>query len=288
MVKVVSFINMKGGVGKTTLAVNIAYCLSWIFEKSVLLVDIDPQFNATQYLVSAPHYVKYIEDEEKCTIMDIFREKPLRLPKTASKGDKIARPEPTLENSTINIVYSLDGSFRPRLDLIPSNLELMVLEISERGTEYRLARFLEKVKGRYDYVLIDCPPTTSIYTKAAFLASDALLIPVKTDHLSSIGLPLLDSVIEKYEHDYAHKVEKLGIVFNMVNKAYNLDKKIMRDIKNSGRPVFENNVRRSTTIARAVENRQAIFRFRDSKISHGPDIINITKEFLVKLGDNIE
>jgi len=272
---------MKGGVGKTTLAVNVAYGLSFYNDKDVLLVDVDPQFNATQYLVQGAKYVKYIEDEDNLTITDIFRSNPLTFPTTTGTGKKIARPKPTLKNTTMNVVSYTNGP--GKLDIIPSNLDLMTVETSERGAEYRLARFLDTIKEAYDNIIIDCPPTTSIYTCSAFLASDAIVTPVKPDHLSSIGLPLLDNVIAKYENDYAKKVTKLGVIFNMVHKGHRLDRRVMQEIRLSGRPYFTNYLRSSTTIARSVQARLPIFRYDDSKREHGPDLRNICNELLQKM-----
>ncbi|MBW1728198.1 MAG: ParA family protein [Deltaproteobacteria bacterium] len=277
----ISFLNMKGGVGKTTLAVNVAYGLSYFNDKDVLLVDVDPQFNATQYLVAGQHYLDYIEDEENLTITDIFRSNPLTFPTTTGAGKKEARPKPTLENSTIKINSWRDGP--GKLDLIPSNLGLMTVETSDRGAENRLARFLDQIKEAYDFIIIDCPPTISIYTCSAFLASDFIVTPVKPDYLSSIGLPLLDSVITKYERDYNKKIIKLGVIFNMVNTRHILDRRVMQEIRVSGRPYFTNYLRNSTTIARAVRARQPIYRYKDSKRKHGPDINNICNEMIQKM-----
>jgi len=280
----ISFLNMKGGVGKTTLAVNVAYGLAFFNDKDILLVDVDPQFNATQYLIQGARYVKYIENEDNLTITDIFRSNQLTFPTMTGSGKKIARPEPSLNNSTLRVASWSDAP--GKLDLIPSNLDLMMVESSERGTEYRLARFLEKIKDAYDYIILDCPPTISIFTCSAFLASDAIVTPVKPDHLSSIGLPLLDSVIVKYENDYDKAIIKLGVIFNMVNKRHNLDRRVMQNIRVSGRPYFNSYLRNSTTIARAVQARLPIFAYDDSKSKHGPDIKNICNELIQKMEDS--
>jgi chromosome partitioning protein len=191
------------------------------------------------------------------------------------------RPQPTLQNTTIEIVHWSNAP--GKLDIIPSNLDLMMIESSERGTEYRLARFVEKIKGAYDYLILDCPPTTSIYTCSSFLASDAIVTPVKPDHLSSIGLPLLDRVIAKYENDYNKKIKNLGVIFNMVHKGHILDRRVMQSIKLSGRPVFNYYLRDSTLIARAVRVGQPIFIYPQSKEEHGSDMRNICSEIVEKV-----
>lgn len=280
MTKVISFINMKGGVGKTTLAVNIAYALAYFFRKKVLLVDVDPQFNTTQYLVTPKNYMKYIEDDSNLTVFDIFRTGPLTMPTTVGQGRKEVRPAPTLKNTTIPI-YN-DGG---KLDLIPSALDLMTLESSARGTENLLARFLHSTKSAYDNIILDCPPTTSIFTVSAYIASDAFVTPVKPDYLSSVGLSLIDSAIAHYEDRFSKSINLLGVVFNAVNRSYTLDRDVMRQVRESGRPVFGTYLRRSTNIAKAVRAHQPIFIYPQSKEVHGPDIRKLTEELLEKLAE---
>jgi len=275
LTKVISFINMKGGVGKTTLAVNLAYAMAYFHEKRVLIVDVDPQFNATQYLVDPKSYLKYIEDDSKLTVFDIFRGGPLTMPTTVGQGRKEVRPAPTLKNTTIQI-YDHGG----KLDLIPSALDLMTLESSERGTENLLAGFLKSIGKAYDSIILDCPPTTSFFTISAYIASDAFITPVKPDYLSSVGLSLIDSATAHYEQRFAKKVKLLGAIFNAVNITYTLDREIMRQVRESGRPVFRNYLRRSTNIAKAVRSHEPIFLYSLTRREHGPDIRKLTEELI--------
>lgn len=279
MLKTISVINMKGGVGKTTLTANIAYAVAQFHEKRVLLVDMDPQFNATQYFVSQKDYVEYIEDPSKKTVLDIFQDSVETAPSTVKEKDQENKPIPvSLDNGTVNI-YKNKGKF----DIIPSTLRLMKIQESERGEEFKLKRFLDKVKNAYDYIFIDCPPTMSIYTLSAYLASDGYLIPVKPDYLSSIGLPLLERGIEEYEGRYGKKIQQIGVIFTMVSRTI-LMRDTMETLKSSpGRIVFDNFMRHSTTIARAVKKNKALFDYNDSR-EHGEEIKSIAKEFLDKVG----
>lgn len=278
--KIVSFINMKGGVGKTTLAVNVAYALSYFHHKKVLIVDVDPQFNTTQYLVTPKDYVDYLKDEKNLTIFDIFRGGHLKMPTTVGRGIREIRPAPKLSNTTISI-YKNGG----KLDLIPSALELMTIESSERGTENLLSSFLKSIEDAYDHIILDCPPTTSLFTISAYIASDAFITPVKPDYLSSVGLSLIDSATSHYQIRFSKSVKLLGVIFNAVNKSYRLDREVMRQVKNSGRPVFDNYIRRSTTIARAVRQHEPIFLFSESRREHGPDVRRLTEEIMTKLAE---
>ena len=222
--QVVAFMNMKGGVGKTTLAVNVAYGLAALHDKKVLMVDVDPQFNATQCLVQDVDYLNHINDPNKATIKDIFMPQnvaPVRT--TVGVGKVPTRRKISLSDCALNI---FDGESPPgfarhskgRLDLIPSTLELVEVQSSPRQTEMRLKTFLKEKCGGYDYVLIDCPPTISIFTEAAILASDKYVVPIKPDPLSVLGLPLLERYISDYTVDAGKKLEQAGIIFTLVRK----------------------------------------------------------------------
>ncbi|MCA1619210.1 MAG: AAA family ATPase [Acidobacteria bacterium] len=205
MAKIVSLINMKGGVGKSTLTVNLAWHFAayrnWL--KKVLVVDLDPQFNASQYLLGVEGY-KQIIDEGRPTVWDIF-EAHTKIP-----GAKVRTVDP---KDTVKNVTTIQGG--GRLDLIPSRLEL-ALTLKTSGTKERLLEpALKKLDGKYDLILIDCAPTESILSTAAYLSSDYILVPVKPDYLSTIGLPLLINSIEEFKQEYpTYKVDLAGIIFN--------------------------------------------------------------------------
>lgn len=276
---------MKGGVGKTTLCVNIGYALSYFHQKKVLLIDNDPQFNTTQYLMPMQRYLHHI-DSGGLTILDIFKTRPETAPNLATSGEQqINSPELTLENIVLNIFEKDDG----KLDLIPSTLRLMEIEYSERGTEYLLKNFIDtKARNVYDYILIDCPPTLTIYTLSAYLASDALLIPIKTDHLSSVGISLLEWGLEQYHRKYGKELSNLGIIFTMIDlrgKKPPLSEVIMQRIRESGRPSFTNYLKFSTNIAKAVTENSPLFLYPPTRYEHGKAVKQITNEFLVRLGE---
>jgi chromosome partitioning protein len=141
--QVISFMNMKGGVGKTTLAVNVAYGLAFLHRKKVLIVDADPQFNATQYLMEGDAYLSHVNDPTKGTLGDIFvprRSGPVST--TVGAARTINKKKMSLAQCSCSIYNG--GAGRGRLDLIPSSLNLMAIETSQRGTENRLKSFLRK------------------------------------------------------------------------------------------------------------------------------------------------
>jgi len=208
---IISLINMKGGVGKTTLSINICDCLNRRYSKKVLLIDIDPQFNATQCLLSGDAYVDHLK-KEKDTIITIFEDKTRSIASSVS-GITEKKSKPLNEITPI--------AFRRNFHLLPGNLDLYRIEMaSGSGRENRLKRYLQEIqqKENYDYIIIDTPPTPSVWMTSALLASDYYLIPVKPDPLSFVGIDLLQTIIEDKREDLAFKIKCIGLVLTMVER----------------------------------------------------------------------
>lgn len=281
--QVISFMNMKGGVGKTTLAVNVAYGLAYFHHKNVLIVDGDPQFNASTYLLDDDDYLAHINDSKKGTIRDIFVPKqPGPVNTTTGVARGVNKSRMSLASCTCRIWSRQEGG---KLDLLPSTLQLIDIETSRRQTEARLKTFLKEKATNYDYVIIDCPPTISIFTQAAILASDQYLVPIKPDPLSVIGLPLLERWLEDYTEDAGMTLKPVGLVFTLVRgppPAKMLD--LMRDLRARRQgQVFAATLGLSTVVASSVEHHKPVFLFKkDSK--YAKQIISITAEFLKRTG----
>lgn len=200
----VSFINMKGGVGKTTLAMQIALAADQD-NLRVLAVDLDPQANLSQAILGAKSY-RDILKADKPTVSQIFEgymppTHSTPSPRTVSLDDIIIKGAGSFVNST--------------LDLIPSRLELSHTLRNPTGKERRLAKALSRVASRYDLIVIDCAPTDSILTDAAYFASRWVIIPIKPEFMATMGLPLLAKSLERFKAENEdQEIDILGILFN--------------------------------------------------------------------------
>ena len=207
MYKGLCVINMKGGVGKTTVAVN----LGWEASRSrlkTLVVDLDPQFNASAYLMGADVYQEHVMRNRGLTVFDIFEQHtPMRDPQ---------RPLPTARNVIRQVSPHQDGG---RLDVIPSQLEFAETLKNPANKAHLLATFLSQHASDYDLVIVDPPPTDSMATAAAYLATNYVLIPVRPEFLSSVGFPLLGRSVESFKGQYpSHSLEIVGMFLSNVNK----------------------------------------------------------------------
>ncbi|MHB1957490.1 MAG: ParA family protein [Acidobacteriaceae bacterium] len=280
--QVISFMNMKGGVGKTTLAVNVAYALAYFHKLNVLIVDGDPQFNASQYLMSTQAYLEHLSDTKKGTLKDIFvPRRPGPVNTVTGTAKSINKSKISLSACTCSIFNG--GGGRGKLDLVPSTLSLIEIETSKRGTESKLKNYLKEKATGYDYVIIDCPPTISIFTQAAILASDKYLVPIKPDPLSVVGLPLLERWLEEYTDDAGIKVKSVGLVFTLVRGPLPA---VMRDAMAEVRDerkteVFRNFMSQATDVAKSVGAHEPIFLFNKyAKATR--QIQAITEEFITR------
>ena len=282
--QVISFMNMKGGVGKTTLAVNIAYGLAYYHGKKILIVDADPQFNGTQCLLEDDDYLSHVNDPTKGTLQDVFTPKrpgPVRTVTGVARA--VNRQDMALANCICQI--ATNSPTGGRLDLLPSTLALIELDSAQRGTERRLKAFIAKKASHYDYVIIDCPPTISIFTQAAILASDKYIVPIKPDPLSVIGLPLLERWLNEFTEDNGIQVSRIGLVLTMVRGPIPTRmRQVISDLRRS-RPgdVFSEVLSVATAVAASVESHQPIFLYKRASKS-ATQIGRITAEFLARVG----
>ncbi|MBY6757027.1 AAA family ATPase [Clostridium botulinum] len=208
---IIAFLNMKGGVCKTTLCKEIAYTLTEKLDKKVLVIDIDPQSNCTQAF-----YEKYnvIEGESVKKYMEIKKDLP-SIEKIFTKSPSMIN-KPKMED----IIYKLS----PNLHIMPSSLDTLFMEReTSNGNDQTLLNFIKdkNLKTDYNYIFIDCPPTYSFYTISALLAADYYLVPLVPDIYSMLGLNLLNQVVNRLNYSYKaileyNPIENMGVIFTKV------------------------------------------------------------------------
>lgn len=198
----VSLINMKGGVGKTTITAQLAHS-AYLDGYSVLAVDLDPQSNLSQALMGSYRYAEHLESE-KPTVAQVFDG---YLPAQGNSG----APNPL---GSHDVTLRLSSNGRGALHLIPSRLELSRTLKRPDGKERRLAEYIAQVSDQYDLILIDCAPTESILTDAAYFVSRYVIVPVRPEFLATIGLPLLARSIREFQFEnHDHEIDIAGICF---------------------------------------------------------------------------
>lgn len=231
---------MKGGVGKTTSVVEIGTILVKEFKARVLIIDLDPQTNATFSLIGLDQWE---EIKDQGTVADVLgMNRGL-----SSRDDEFDINEAILENA---------GNIRG-LDLIPSHLELTFLDLDLGGTPAResiLQQQLVKTKKDYDYILIDCPPNLTLAPQNALLVSDYIIVPVVPEVFPSIGLPLLVNRVKALRSRLPNcKVEFLGLVFTKVKRNTNLHNEQMDALRKSSEiEVFNTVIPETVRISEAV------------------------------------
>ncbi len=212
--KVISFINMKGGVGKTTLSLGIADFLA-DEGYSVLFIDADPQFNSTQALLdtyknkgydveSESNFYNNVVLKETRTIYKLF------VPQTDMR---VSYSTPDSKELIINL--------KECLDVLCGDLNLVLVnKVSDHTFVNRIRNFIEdnNLRCEYDLIIIDCPPTLTIYTDSALLASDYYLIPNRIDRYSIVGIDSLQEAVGNLIREERIKLKCIGLVYTMVKK----------------------------------------------------------------------
>ena len=242
MYKGLSVINMKGGVGKTTVAVNLGWEASRRGLKT-LVVDLDPQFNASVYVMGEEPYKRDVADGHGMTVYHIFQQDSFSLRD---------QPQPTANN----VIRTARNNSGDRLDVIPSGLELAEV-LKEPGSKADLlSTFLRQHASDYDLVVLDPPPTDSMATTAAYYASHYVLVPVRPEFLSSIGFPLLARSVTTFSRR-AHELDMVGVfltdVLNRNHPEYKKTKEATREFaKEEGWPFLTREIRHSTSYPRSA------------------------------------
>lgn len=248
--RVITITNQKGGVGKTTTAVNLAACLS-VAEFSVLLVDIDPQANAS----SGVGIEKGVEGKSTYEVL-------------------LGNEEP------VDVIVA---TAIPYLSVLPSNVNLVGAEIElvdlpER--EQLLRKAIEKVRGTYDYVIIDCPPSLGLLTLNALTAADTVLIPVQCEYYALEGLSQLLNTINIIKKGLNPSLALEGVLMTMFDGRLRLSNQIVEEVKKYfGDKVFHTIITRNVRLSEAPSFGKPIILY-DAVSSGTRNYMELAKEIL--------
>lgn len=249
MGKIIVLANQKGGVGKTTTAINLAASLS-VLEKRVLVIDADPQANATSGLGF---------DTTSSSIYDIL-----------INGADIM--------STIQ--QSRDV---PNLYIVPSNINLVGAEtelLSMDRAQYRMKIELEKVKHLFDYIIIDCSPSLGLITLNALTAADSVLIPVQCEYFALEGLGKLLNTIKMVKTGLNQQLEIEGFLFTMYDSRLKLANQVVTEVKTHfGELVFETIIRRNTRLSESPSFGKPVILY-DAQSIGSTNYLNLAREFI--------
>lgn len=237
MAKVISITNQKGGVGKTTTAINLSAALAEANQK-ILIVDFDPQINATTGLGVE------LDDDDK-TIFDAIHN--------------------TSQTKTI-----IANDIIKNLDILPGSIELSSLEselLNKENRESALKNVIDAVKDDYDYIIIDCPPAVGILTVNALVASDACIIPVQCEYFSLEGLNQVLNAIELVRSNMNPNLKIEGLLFTMYDARTRLGQDVVSMVKgNMDVKIFETMIPRNIRLAEAPSNGMSILDYDSSSI----------------------
>lgn len=252
MNKTIVIANQKGGVGKTTTAINLAACLG-VLEKKVLLVDADPQANSTSGVGYDPREIK--SGLYECLIDNL------------SPRDAIVKTE------------------SPNLDLLPAHIDLVGAElelVNQQNREFILKGILEQVKSSYDYIIIDCAPSLGIVTTNALTAANSIIIPIQCEYFALEGLGKLLNTIKIVQNRLNKELDIEGLLLTMYDTRLRLSNQVVEEVKiHFQEMVFNTIIQRNVRLSEAPSFGQTII-MHDANSKGAINYLNLAKELLEK------
>lgn len=250
MAKIIGVANQKGGVGKTTTAVNLASALG-VLEKRILLIDADPQANASSGLgveeinFSTYHLLEHSAEASKCI-----------LPTTS-----------------------------PNVDIIPSHIDLVAAEIElvdRENREYMMREALKTIKDDYDYIIIDCAPSLGLITINALTAADSVIIPIQCEYFALEGLGKLLNTIKNVQKIHNPDLDIEGLLLTMYDSRLRLSNQVVEEV-NSHFPemVFETIISRNVRLSEAPSFGESILSY-DAESKGAIQYIQLAEEVLLR------
>lgn len=257
MGKIIAIANQKGGVGKTTTAINLSAAVG-VLEKKTLLIDADPQANASSGLGIDIENIEYGTYE-------------------------------VLEHE-ITAKQAIQHTDSPFLDIIPAHVDLVAAEIElveVEKREYLLKAALEEVKDEYDYIFIDCAPSLGLITLNALTAADSVIIPIQCEYFALEGLGKLLNTIKGVQQHHNPNLDIEGLLLTMYDSRLRLSNQVVEEVKNHfPKMVFDTLINRNVRLSESPSYGESIIKY-DAESKGAENYLNLAHEFLKNNKDSV-